>query len=103
MRWKLVLIASLLAALAGAGASLAVAYWLRGSTVRLADIESFKTNIAVLSTLIIPLAAITFASIFVYRHTSRRRPLQALVTTLLAIILTLAAFVAATAFFSKTM
>jgi hypothetical protein len=38
---------------------------------------------------------IVFAAIFVYRHTARRRKLQAFLTTLIATLLTLALFVLA--------
>ena len=100
MRWKLVIVASLLAAPLGTGASLAITYWLLGSTARFAAPNLTTPDLAASGALLPPLAAITFASIFVYRHTSRRRPLQAMVTALLAIILTLAAFVAAAAFLS---
>ncbi len=37
-----------------------------------------------ISTLLLPIATIVFASIFVYRHTARRRKLQAFLTALLA-------------------
>jgi hypothetical protein len=39
--------------------------------------------------LLVPIAAVAAASIFVYRHTARRRRLQAMLTALLASILTL--------------
>jgi hypothetical protein len=41
--------------------------------------------------LLAPLGAITFAAVFVYRHTPRRRQLQAAATALLASLITLAA------------
>ncbi|HEX8116857.1 MAG TPA: hypothetical protein VF521_06265, partial [Pyrinomonadaceae bacterium] len=41
--------------------------------------------------LLLPLAAIVYAAVFVYRHTARRRQVQAAATALLASILTLAA------------
>jgi hypothetical protein len=52
-------------------------------------------GLLVTSTLLLPAAAIIFASIFVYRHTARRRRLQAFVTAILATMLTLALFVCA--------
>ena len=88
MRWKLFLITSLAAALLGAGASFGLAYFLRLDTSR-ASLAA--PGLALASTLLIPVAVITFASIFVYRHTPRRRALQATATALLSIILTLAA------------
>ncbi|HYY98455.1 MAG TPA: hypothetical protein VE642_07690, partial [Pyrinomonadaceae bacterium] len=38
-----------------------------------------------------PVACVVFASVFVYRHTARRRTLQAAATALLASLLTLTA------------
>ena len=89
MRWKLLLVASLLATLSGAGASLAITYELLGSAGRVAT-----PGLVGLATLLIPLGTITSASVFVYRHTARRRPLQAMATALLATALTLAALTA---------
>ncbi|HYX40672.1 MAG TPA: hypothetical protein VE821_03185 [Pyrinomonadaceae bacterium] len=86
MRWKLLLIASLAATVVGAGGSLGLAYWLRGVAQRFAAIDPL-----LLSTLLIPLIAITYAAVFVYRHTARRRKLQATMTVLLALMLTLIA------------
>ena len=91
MRWKLLLIASLAAAVLGAGGSLGVAYWLRGVPQRFTALDPL-----LLCTLIIPLIAITYATIFIYRHTARRRKLQATITVLLALILTLLALSSST-------
>ena len=85
MRWKLILIASLLATLTGTGVTLGVVFGLLGSHISLAT-----SGWLVIATLIIPVLAITVASIFVYRHTARRRRLQAMLTALLAGSLTLA-------------
>lgn len=86
MRWKLVTLASLLAALVGAGGCVAAERFLdapaRGPT---------QAGWVAAATLVVPVAAITFASVFVYRHTSRRRTLQAAATALLAALLTLTA------------
>ena len=86
MRWKLLIAASLLAAAAGAGAFYAAWHFLlapwggRGAPLWAAALS-----------LLAPLGAITYAAIFVYRHTPRRRQLQAAATALLASLLTLAA------------
>lgn len=101
MRWKLVLIVSLLAALAGAGASLALSHWLLGSTMQLSPARFNTADFAALGALLMPLAAATFASIFVYRHTSRRRPLQAIVTALLTVALIVALLFAADAYLTS--
>ena len=92
MRLKLVIAASVLAAVVGAGICIALVL----------GVFSLKTlsnpGLLVTSTLLLPIATITFASIFVYRHTARRRKLQAFLTTILAIILTLTFFIAASIF-----
>ena len=89
MRLKLVLAASMLAALVGAG--ICIALVLGVFSVR----PLSNPGLLVTSTLVLPIATIAFASIFVYRHTARRRKLQAFITAILAIILTLAFFIAA--------
>jgi hypothetical protein len=87
LRWKLLIIASILAAMVGAGTFYAVAYLI------LDHPPQIEVNVRVpiwltVATLIVPLAATTYASIFVYRHTARRRTLQAIATALLALLLT---------------
>lgn len=84
MRWKVLLIATLLATVVSAGGILTIGQWILGSPNRIRHPDLY-----VLVTLIIPVLAIAGASIFVYRHTARRRRLQAMATALLAIILTL--------------
>ncbi len=98
MRWKLFLITSLVAAFVGVGASFGLAYFLRLDASRAA---LASPGLALASILLIPLAAVTFASIFVYRHTARRRALQATATALLSIILTLAALYAILFIFAR--
>ncbi len=85
MRWKLLLTASLVATIIGAGVPLAVVLGFSGSADRFV-----KPDIFILSTLLVPVAAITAASFFVYRHTARRRQIQAMLTVLLSAALTLA-------------
>ncbi len=87
MRLKLVLIVSLLAAVVGAGSCIALVL---GVFSRQA---LSSPGLLVLATFLLPLAAIIFASIFVYRHTARRRRLQAFLTLVLATLLTVALFV----------
>ena len=96
MRWKLLLIASLVATLVGAGATLGIVIGVLNSSGQFT-----APDMAVLGTLIIPVASITFASIFVYRHTARRRKLQAMATALLATILTLTIFIISSMVSSK--
>ena len=87
MRPKLVVGTSLLAALVGAGSSIGILIALN---------TPLRPGIIVALTLLLPIAAIISSSIFVYRHTARRRRLQALITALLATLLTLSLFVLAT-------
>jgi chromate transport protein ChrA len=96
MRLKLIISASLLAAVLGAGACTAIllAFF---SSLRI----SSSPGLLVVSTFVLPTAAIVFASVFVYRHTSRRRKLQAVMTALLSIILTISFFVIASIVTSK--
>jgi hypothetical protein len=90
MRLKLVLIASLLAAVVGAGGSIAV---ILGFFASLRPLTSPSLLVSI--TLLLPLTTCLLASIFVYRHTARRRKLQAFLTALLSIILSLASFIVA--------
>lgn len=85
LRWKLLIAASLLASLVGMVACVLVVRLLsaRGGGV--------LPMWAALVALAVPVGCVVYASIFVYRHTSRRRTLQAAATALLASILTLAA------------
>ena len=83
MRLKLVAIASLLAAVAGAGSCIAL-------VLAVFSRQALSSpGLLVLSSFVLPLAAIIFASIFVYRHTARRRRLQAFLTVVLATLLTI--------------
>ena len=90
MRLKLVLIASLFAAIIGSGASIAII---------LAVFSSLRPvstpGLLVLSTFVLPVVTVLLASVFVYRHTARRRKLQALLTAILAAVLSLTVFILA--------
>ena len=89
MRLKLVVIVSLLAAIVGAGSCVAL-------VLGLFSLQALSSpGLLVASTFLLPIAAIIFASIFVYRHTARRRRLQAFLTVVLATLLTLALFIVA--------
>lgn len=86
MRWKLLIVASLLAFVAGTGACALV--------VRIVAARGGGGGLpawAAVVALAVPVACVVYASIFVYRHTARRRTLQAAATALLASVLTLAA------------
>jgi hypothetical protein len=85
LRWKLLIAASLLAAAAGAGVCYAAARYLVPAGG--ANAQGWVAALPLLA----PLGATTYAAIFVYRHTARRRALQAAATALLASLLTLTA------------
>jgi uncharacterized membrane protein len=86
MRLKLVIIASVLAAVVGAGSSIAL-------VLGVFAVNSLSNpGLLAASTFLLPIATIAFASVFVYRHTARRRKLQAFLTALLATLLTLSIF-----------
>ena len=91
MRPKLVFGVSLLSALLGGGSCIAIVF---------AVFSSFNpvghAGPIVFGTFILPLAAIIIGSVFVYRHTARRRKLQAFITAVLALILTLGLLLTAT-------
>jgi len=96
VRWKLLIITSLVAALINAGGMRALAYWMRGSTTPPGAMPSG----VIFGVISIPLVFTTLACIFVYRHTARRRKLQAALTALFALVLTFAALFAARVFLS---
>jgi hypothetical protein len=85
LRWKLLVITSLLATIAGAGLYSAITYLIFVSS----DLPGKAMFLAV-AALLLPVAAITYATIFVYRHTARRRKLQAVLTALLSLFLIIA-------------
>ena len=90
MRLKLVIGASSLAAIAGAGSCIAIVQAVFSSLTPVA-----KPGLLVIATFLLPAVAITVASIFVYRHTARRRKLQAFLTVLVATLLSICFFVGA--------
>jgi hypothetical protein len=96
MRLKLVLAASLVAAFVGAGSCIAL-------VLGVFSVKALSNpGLLVASTLLLPILTIVFASIFVYRHTARRRKLQAFLTAILAIVLTLGLFISASILTSRS-
>lgn len=86
----------MLAAIVGAGSCIAL-------VLGVFSVNALSSpGLLVASTLLLPAGAIVFASIFVYRHTARRRRLQAFLTAILAILLTIALFVAASFLSSRS-
>jgi purine-cytosine permease-like protein len=97
MRLKLVLIASFLSAIVGAGASIAIILG------RFSSLKGLSApDLLVASTFILPIAAVVVAAIFVYRHTARRRKTQAVLTGVLGAFLSLAIFIVASVLTSRT-
>lgn len=86
MRWKLLLLAPLVATLLGAGVAFGLVWSLADHAGRF-----LRPNGLTWATLVWTLLIIVCASFFVYRHTARRRRLQAALTaasaTLLSILL----------------
>ena len=89
MRLKLVLIASLIAAVAGAGSAIAIVLFLFSS------LDAMSSPGLAVATYLLPVLSTLFASMFVYRHTARRRKLQAALTVMISFVLTLGVFLAA--------
>ena|SRR5437868_6580844 len=90
MRWKLLVLISLVAAL------LAFSLW---SAITIAIFGSGRVleqnNWLLLCSLVIPFGVTVYAGVFVYRHTAKRRKLQALIAIALVLLLTAAAYLIA--------
>jgi Kef-type K+ transport system membrane component KefB len=81
MRLKLVLAVSLLAAIVGAGSCIAL-------VLGIFSVRALSSpGLLLTSTLLLPTATVIFAAIFVYRHTARRRRLQAFLTAIIATLI----------------
>src|SRR6185295_4778550 len=97
MRLKLVLISSLIAAIAGAGSAITIILSVFSSLHPIAT-----PGALVVSTYLLPILTTLLASIFVYRHTARRRKLQAILTATIAAIVTIMFFVIASIVMART-
>ena len=87
MRLKLVIIASLVAALLGAGIAIVLVLLIFSSW------SSISTaGPVVFAIYLLPVLTTLLAAMFVYRHTARRRKLQAALTTIMSFLLSLALF-----------
>jgi hypothetical protein len=84
MRLKLIFVASLVAALIGTAIAVLVLVWVHGSMAR-AMLFNPRFTVGD-SVYLVPVAAGIVSAIFVYRHTSRWRKLQSLVTALLVVL-----------------
>jgi hypothetical protein len=94
MRFKLVLLTSFIGALSGAGASVGIVFATLGSWRYFISEPTHDWTGVVLYA--IPLATALVGSIFVYRHTARRRKLQSVLTGLLILLLCLLVFIGLT-------
>ena len=90
MRLKLVLVSSLIAAVVGAGSAIAIILFVFSSLKPIT-----APGLLVVSTYLLPTLAMLLASIFVYRHTARRRKLQAVLTAIISLLLTILLFMLA--------
>ena len=94
VRWKLLLVMSLVGGLVGVALWSGLAIGVFGSARVMAQ-EDWR----LLGSLLIPLGMTVLAAVFVYRHTSKRRKLQALLTTVLVLIMTALLYLVASVFF----
>jgi uncharacterized membrane protein YdcZ (DUF606 family) len=90
MRLKLVLIASLVAAVVGAGAVIAIVLAFSSSLDSM-----WSPDLVVAASFLLPLLTSLLGAVFVYRHTARRRKLQAILTAILSILLGIAGLLVA--------
>jgi hypothetical protein len=95
MRLKLVLLTSLVGMLISAGAALGLAVATVGSWKAFFD-PSRPIDWTVVAIYAIPLLTAVVASVFVYRHTARRRKLQSVLTGVLVLLLSLIVYIALT-------
>ncbi len=84
MRWKLLVITSLVLAFVGFGLWCTLTILLFGSARNLA-----RHDWLLLASVLVPLGFAVFAGVFVYRHTARRRKTQAAITVLLTLLVAL--------------
>ncbi|HVS21016.1 MAG TPA: hypothetical protein VHD88_04170 [Pyrinomonadaceae bacterium] len=94
MRWKLLVIASIVAALVACGLWSTLAIGLFGTARDLA-----RHDWLLLASAAVPLAVTAFAGVFIYRHTARRRKTQAVFTVLLTLFLSVGTYLVASQVF----
>jgi uncharacterized membrane protein len=96
MRWKLLGLVSVFAALLG------VAFWSAATIAVFGSARAMAQNDwALLGSLVIPLAITVFGALFVYRHTAHRRKSQALIVTVLTVLLAAATYLVASGLFTS--
>src|SRR5262245_39300593 len=95
MRLKLVFFIYFLAALIGAGGSIAI-------VLGVLSVKSLSSvGPLAMATLALPILAVLLASFFIYRHTAKRRKLQAFLTAVLATLLSICLFLLASIFTAR--
>ena len=82
MRWKFLVLASLVAAILGFGLWCALTVALFGTATELA-----RHDWIFLASFVLPLGLAVYSGIFVYRHTARRRKTQAILSAILTLAL----------------
>jgi hypothetical protein len=94
MRWKLLVIASLTAAIISCGLWSALVIGVFGTARALA-----RNDWLLLASAIIPVGLSAYSGVFVYRHTAHRRKTQATFTVILSLFLTLGSYLVASGLF----
>jgi cytochrome bd-type quinol oxidase subunit 2 len=94
MRWKLLILVSLVAAFIACGLWSGLVIGIFGNARSLA-----RNQWLLFSSTIVPLAMAVYSGVFVYRHTSRRRKTQAALTAILALLLTFGTYLVASQVF----
>ena len=94
MRWKLLILTSVAAALVAFGLWCALTIAIFGSAAALA-----RHDWLLLASLVIQLVVTAIAGFFVYRHTARRRKTQAAITAVVVLLLTAFAYYVASQLF----
>src|SRR2546423_11349966 len=94
MRWKLIVLVSFVATVIALGIWSGLIIAIFGSARVMA-----RNDWQLIGSLIIPSGMTISAGLFVYRHTSRHRKLQALITTVLTLVLTTASYLFASSLF----
>ena len=97
MRWKLLVLASFVAALIACGVWSLLIMIIFGSERPIQPHDWL-----LLASAVLPLALAGFAGFFIYRHTAWRRKTQAMLTVLMTLLLSIAACLAATRLFPNT-
>ena len=91
MRPKLLIIASLLGSIAGSGLSILIVVVTLRSVQRAMDPTLWAHGWLAFVQFASPFLAAFLASMFVYRHTARRRKLQAALTLIMVLLISLGA------------